>query len=124
MEEDQKMSPHQIQAALMHFHGSEGFYRLHPNLIMTEGAKFVADQCESYWLMDCIASYQGIERVAVEEFQVIDLTVDLEQQSGRIVVSDGNENVVHIQDLMYTSFPLASIRLYYTDGVVLLPQEY
>ncbi|PIQ23106.1 hypothetical protein COW36_03525 [bacterium (Candidatus Blackallbacteria) CG17_big_fil_post_rev_8_21_14_2_50_48_46] len=97
---------------------------MYPNVIITDGVKFLCEQTRCFWLIDCIFSYQTLEQIAKEPFQVIDLTVDLEKQTGLIVVTDGNEIELTRQDLEYTDFPLANIRLYYTDQTVLLPREY
>lgn len=124
MENKEQLTPEQLASALGGFIGSEQWYRTHPNVIMTEGVKFLCDQAKCYWLLDCIASYQLIPKVAREPFQMVELTVDLEQHTGVIVVTDGNDNELFRQALEYTDFPLQTLKLYYTDETVLLPREY
>jgi len=97
---------------------------MYHNIIITDGVKFLCEQAQCFWLIDCIFSYQTLEKVTAEPFQVIDLTVDLEQQTGLIIVTDGNEQELMRQKLDYTDFPLSHIRLYYADQTVLLPREY
>ena len=124
MENKTRLTPEQLEAALGGFIGPEHWFRTHPNVLITEGVKFLCDQAQCYWLIDCIASYQTIPRVVREEFQMMELTVDLEQYTGIIVVTDGNDNELFRQDLEYTNFPLPRVKLYYTDQTVLLPREY
>lgn len=124
MANDTRLTPEQLADALCGFTGSEQFYRMYPNVIITEGVKFLCDQARCYWLLDCIFSYQTIRKVAREPFQVIDLAVDLEKRTGLILVTDGNELDLYHQALEFTDFPMRTIKLYYTDQTVLLPWEY
>ena len=124
LEQKEQLTPTQILNMLDGFIGSEEFYRIYPNVIITEGVKFLCEQAQCFWLIDCIYSYQTIEKVVVEPFQVVDLTVDLNKHTGLIVVTDGNDVELMRQELEYTDFPLSKIRLYYTDNTVLLPREY
>lgn len=124
MKNDKRLTPEQLQAALCVFIGSEQFYRLYPNIILTEGVKFLCDEAQSYWLMDCLFSYQTMKQVAREPFQVLELAVNLERRSGLITLTDGNERTLFRQPLSFTDFPLASLKLYYTDQTVMLPAEY
>lgn len=124
MANDTRLTPEQLQAALCGFTGSEQFYRMYPNVIITEGVKFLCDQAGAYWLIDCLYSFQTIRRVAREPFQVLDLAVNLEKRTGLITLTDGNDQELHRQALEYTNFPLRAIKLYYTDQTAMLPWEY
>lgn len=124
MDKQERLSPTQLEAALSGFIGSEQWFRVYPNVLITEGVKFLCDQAKCYWLIDCIYSYQTIPKVAQEVFQMLELTVNLEEHTGILVVTDGNDNELHRQALEYTDFPLQRLKLYYTDGTVLLPREY
>lgn len=124
MEQKEQLTPTQILNMLDGFIGSEEFYRIYPNVTITEGVKFLCEEAKCFWLIDCIYSYQTIKKVAAEPFQIIDLTIDPEKPKGLIVVTDGNEVELTRQELDYTNFPLPKIRLYYTDNTVLLPREY
>lgn len=65
-----------------------------------------------------------LPKVVQEPFQVLELTVNLEKRTGLIQLTDGNNHELYRQNLRFTNFPLALIKLYYTDQTVLLPQEY
>lgn len=111
---------------LWQFTGSEHWYRhsLIRTILYTDGAQFVAEQGGAYWLLDEIAFAQkGNPAVAAEEFQLWKLTVNPDQ-TGLLVCEDGNGNAVYTKPLDYTDFPLAEIKLYFTNNVILLPSEY
>lgn len=124
MANNTRLTPEQLKTALCGFTGSECFYVLYPRVIMTEGVKYLCDQAQCYWLMDCLHSYQLTQHVAREPFQVLDLAVNLEQRTGLISLTDGNDQVLFRQSLPFTDFPLVTIKLYYTDQTVMLPWEY
>jgi hypothetical protein len=116
----------EIQRELAFFIGSETVYKVYPNLRITEGVKFLAEKAESFWLIDIIYSYQSLQKVRKEPFQVYELTVDTSTpiKKAKMVCTDGNENILQTQEIPLTTFPLDSIKLYFTDGVLLLPSEY
>ena len=84
---------------------------------------FVAERAGAYWLIDEIALAQRAEPVlAGEEFQVWTLTVD-----GKAAVlrwEDGNGRRLLEKRIGYTDFPEHGIKLYCTDGVIMLPGEF
>ncbi len=77
-------------------------------------------------LLDEIVLEQSNRRVKAEEFQVWKLTREVgELKSGAtLTCEDGNDNVVLTKRIPYTDFPLAEIKLYFADNVILLPSEY
>lgn len=119
-----QLTPDELEAGLKRFYGSEMFPLYLDGLRMTEGVQWLCEHAGAYWLLDCLASYQTLPQVARERFQVIDLHVDLALHMGRIEVGDGNDNIVFVQEIPYTDFPLPKLRLYFTDSTVMLPREY
>jgi hypothetical protein len=113
------------QSDLAQFTGTETWYRhsLARQITYTEGARYVADKASAYWLLDIIVSYQFDPKVKAEEFQVWELTVNAEHK-GEVLATDGNGNVIAKQTIEYTDFPLAEIKFYFADNVILLPSEY
>ena len=113
------------EADLHQFTGTESYYRhsLFRKVLYTDGVQFVAEQAGAYWLIDAIAAAQyGESRVQAEEFQVWRLTVEPTHR-GRLTCEDGDYNVVYTQDLDFTTFPLASIELFFENNVLYLPSE-
>lgn len=120
-------TPSEIESSLNHFTGSQNWTRwsvLFP-YTLTDGAKFVADECGAYWLMDKIASLQLKAKVRAEEFQTWQLKC-AEAGGGRatLLCGDGNDNIVYSEVIDYTDFPLLEMTLWFIDGVILLPSEY
>lgn len=112
-------------AIMAQFTGSEEWYK-HGlvNIVYTEGAKYVADTAEAYWLLDEIALGQMIPEIRAEEFQVWKLKVNEEKHTARLIVEDGNDNVVYTKRIEYTDFPGDGINLWFTNNTIFLPSEY
>ena len=115
---------------LRRFSGSETMTRfnsLFKNALLSEGALYLAQEGRAFWLMDIIASVQGLEAVKGEYFQVWRLQVN-EDRSAVVTCDDGNGNVLYTQAIEYTDFSLDHIKLYAVkDGdnlVIMLPGEY
>jgi len=106
--------------------GTEHYYRhgLNRNVFFTDGARYIADQGEAYWLLDLIAISQSHDkRVARQPFQVWKLAVSPDN-TATITVEDGNFNVLLKQRIAYTDFPGEGIVLWYSGGVIYLPVEH
>lgn len=121
------MTKHELTDALKQFTGTTHYYKLFPRLLLTDGAKFLADNAKSYWLFDVFASYLLTAIDGNQEpFTCLILTKD--NDSAFIQINDGNDVVLAEQVVEYTDFALASIKLYGCwDGdywVVMLPSEY
>ena len=115
------------EADLRQFAGGTGQWYRHSlcrNILFTDGAKYVADQGEAYWLLDEIAFTQHSQkRLARQPFQVWKLTVNPDH-TGVITVEDGNYNVILTKALEYTDFPAPEITLWYSNNVIYLPAEH
>jgi hypothetical protein len=111
---------------LRQFTGTEHWYRhgLARDILFTDGAKYVADTCGAYWLLDEIALAQRLKRVASEEFQLWKLEVNLAENTARLTCEDGNGNVVLSKRIEFTDFPSEEIAFYCTNKTILLPSEY
>ena len=113
---------------LSQFSGTENYYRIMPNVLMNDGAKFVADNGEAYWLMTTIASYLP-EFNEKETFIVATLQVTRTATSSHAILKldDGNDKLAQ-QFIEYTDFELDEIKLYacYNGDmwVIMIPSEY
>ena len=114
---------------LKNFSGTEHYYRITPDTIITDGAKFVADKAGAYWLMTAIASYLP-DFTNKETFIVANLTVTRTATActALLKLDDGNDNVLAEQFIEYTDFELDELKLYacYNGDVwvIALPREY
>ena len=116
----------EIEQILRGFYGTEQWHRwsILFKMLLTDGAKAVADECQAYWLMDAIASHQSPKLEAkCDGFQSWKLTVNPDK-SAVLECDDGNHNIVARQEIEYTDFPLPSITLWVEGVVILLPSEH
>ena len=116
-----------LDLQLRQFTGTIKYYRITHHTVLTDGAKFLADNADAYWLMTTIASYltDFIDR---EDFIVAKLTVDKTTDHAVFKLDNGNGLVLAEQIIEYTDFALSAIKLYacWTAKfwVVMLPSEY
>ena len=116
---------------LAQFTGTEHWYK-HPlvqDVTYTDGAKYLAEQAQAYWLIDKIATSQMLKHLRKESFQAWSLTVDLDSHSAVLEASDGGKNgnaakTIYREKISFTDFPLEQVRLWVSDNVILLPSEY
>ncbi|MBW4422797.1 MAG: hypothetical protein KME13_27070 [Myxacorys californica WJT36-NPBG1] len=100
-----------------------GLFRYH----YTEGVQYVAQCGCAYWLIDAIFSWQREqcirEDVMLQEIQFWTLQVH-DDRSATLTCERDSNDVAITQSIPWTDFPLSSIRLYFQEGVLLLPSEY
>ncbi|MCK5742546.1 MAG: hypothetical protein KAH48_10030 [Chlorobi bacterium] len=114
----------ELTVGLQEFHGTELWYKHQTSLIhYTDGIKYLAENADCYWLIDLVASYQVENRVKNEPFQVFHLKVN-ENKTAKITISDGNDNILAVQEIEYSDFPLPEITVWCVDKIMLLPGEY
>lgn len=116
----------EIRKDLAYFTGTEHYHRTHPNMLLTDGTKYLVDECGAYWLADVVWSY--LSHVD-DRFAVVSLTVSDDSSAQFQMTDDLPANVVYAsQHIEYTDFPLKEIKLYIiNDGdfwVLLLQSEY
>ncbi len=113
------------QASLKQFIGTDCYYRISRRHLLTDGAKYLAEQAECFWMMDAIASHLA-EIGMTDGFVAVKVIVN--DAKALIVYEDGNGHEYARQEIPHTDFPLGEITLYACwDGehwVVMLPSEY
>jgi len=45
-------------------------------------------------------------------------------RSATVLCDDGNGNVVYMQEIPFTDFPLDGVKLYFANNIIHLPSEY
>ena len=129
-----------INRTLCHFTGTESYHiwsALFPNVYMTDGAKYVADECGghgAYWLMDVIGSVLVSYRKEYIRAGLSVWKLVVTGSSGKVTAENGNGKVLYTQDIPFTDFDLDSITLWVETGatptpgevafVILLPSEH
>lgn len=121
-----KTNQQQLLSELAQFTGTNGYHHMYGNFYLTDGAKYLAETAECFWLFDLYWSHIMSIVPTENEFTVLKLTVQDSKASA--VIEDGNDNAIAGQEIEYTDFPLPSITLYcswFGDGwVAMLPSEY
>ena len=111
------------EADLAQFTGTEHWYRHWTGRgTFTDGIKFMADRAGAYWLIDVVFSHQLKAKVRAEPFQIWELKV----KDGKGVVTmrrDSDCKPIVTQRLEYTDFPMAEVKMYFENDVLLLPSE-
>ena len=120
-----KLTKSQLLNHLEQFIGTEYYYPLWPNIMLTDGTRYLADSAGCYWLMDAITSH--LQHLPKEEtFINSKLTVD--NGKARLNIEDGNGRILATQQIPYTDFPLDEIMLFacrdVKHWVIMLPSEY
>ncbi|WP_299427235.1 DUF6876 family protein [uncultured Meiothermus sp.] len=92
---------------------------------LTDGAKYLAEKAEAYWLMDIIASAHPYYKHA--EFVVVEL-VKTDSSAVVTIKHSPSQPPYYTQHIPYTDFPLEYVKLYAALGeggvwVVMLPSE-
>ena len=122
-------SVNEIEEHLPYFTGTEEWYRyspLFPNVLLTEGAAYIADSCDAFWLMDVISSH--IPSIKGDQFAIAKL-VRTGSSAVFTLADDEPAGVLYAkQNIEYTDFPLDEIRFYVIkdseNWTILLPSEY
>jgi hypothetical protein len=100
---------------------SDNFYQYSMGMLLTDGAKALAERFKCYWFLDIVCSYQpGLRQ---EEFQVWKLK-RMKDDSAVVCATDGNNKVLVTQGIEYTDFEAVEATLWVEGQVILLPSEH
>jgi hypothetical protein len=111
------------------FTGTQTLYRHWTKRInYTDGIHYLAEEAESYWLIDAVASWQLDKKICnnqmLQEFQIWILKVDIEKTSAVLTCYEDTDKPILKQEIEFTDFPLEEIKLYVVEGTLMLPTEY
>ena len=115
--------PEIIKQELMQFSGTINYYKNPFGIKYTDGIKYLAESCQSYWLIDAVASWQLDKKVKKQDFQVFKLNVNSDK-SAILTIEDGNYKIVANQEIEFTDFPLDEIEMWFANKVLYLPSEH
>lgn len=112
----------ELENNLAHFTGSEEYHKFNPftKLVATDGVMYLAKEAQCFWLLDILASVQGMKAIRGKDMQVLIFN----KSKGEVRIEDGNKNVLYTQEIKYTDFPLDEITIWVEGNVVLLPSEH
>lgn len=102
------------ETELQQFTGTEQYHHhWMRQFVFTDGVKYLADSAGAHWLIDVIASHNR-----TEPFQIWDLKVMPDKTAIVTMREDTDEPVKVRQEIPYTDFPLAEIKLFLMDGIM------
>lgn len=117
-ERDQMRKAEEIRATLAQFSGTTVYHRysaLFPFMLLTDGTRYLAQNCKCYWLLDTIASMQYDARIygneRLQEFQCWRLVVNRDRTAVLTCEWDSDQ-IVYRTELDYTDFPLQEVRIW------------
>jgi hypothetical protein len=118
-----------IRRKLKEFHGTALYHKhLFPGkspIILTDGCKYVRDECKANWLFDAILTYQFDGRIKRINFQIWELTQLKKDLTWQLTCrEDKGKKPIITQSIEYSDFPLDYIKIWVIDKVALLPSEY
>jgi hypothetical protein len=95
-----------------------------PQIVYSEGARFVFTTYDAKWLLDQITFSQlNAEKLRQERFQAWRLDVH-DDRTARITVEDGNNHRLLGIPIDTADFPQPGITLWMVDLAIMLPSEY
>ncbi len=114
-----------LLAELAQFTGTTSYTRISRRHLLTDGAKYLADQAQCDWLMDAVASH--LDEIGTQDWFVL-VKLELQGTTATLIYEDGNGNEHARQSIGYTDFPMEQIQLYACwdteHWVIMLPSEY
>jgi len=126
MRHDQQALARKIEAIgqLDRFTGTEQWYKhALTGLLYTDGVQFFCKECEAYWLLDAIASYQKDARIADLSIQFWELVVKKNKALLTVHEDKGMPSRIG-QEFEFTDLPDGEYKIWVSDNIALLPSEY
>ena len=113
----------EILSELEQFIGTTQYYRSSfGRLLLTDGAHYLRERLNCYWLIDIVESYQP--DFHHKQFQLWSINVMPDRSALVEMREDSGLEPLIKQDIPYTDFKLKKYEFFCIDNVVLLKSEY
>jgi hypothetical protein len=117
-----------LHSLLMNYTGTDNYYR-HPfsPSVYTDGVRAFAQNAGggAYWFLDIVLTEPVIRKAMRDEgLQIVTLSVDPEQRGHITVKRDTYDPVIFSRAIDTTDCPPGEWRFYFTDNVLMIPNEY
>ena len=113
----------QILSELEQFTGTTQYYRSSfGRLLLTDGAHYLRERLNCYWLIDIVESYQP--KVRNRPFQLWSINVNPDKSALVEMREDTGLEPLVRQAIKYTDFKLKQYEFFCIDKVVMLKSEY
>ena len=87
-------------------------------LILTDGANFIRQACDAYWLFDIITQQ------AMKQKEFVATLKQKSNNSWIFKTADLNNRLFYKQTIPFSDFPLKKIKLFYMNEICYLPSEH
>ncbi|MEM4068131.1 MAG: hypothetical protein QXV17_14865 [Candidatus Micrarchaeaceae archaeon] len=104
------------------FYGTANYYSV-LGVNITDGVKYLMDNGYSWFINDFLVCTKTVKELQNEEFLSVILKVDLDNKKAVMDITDGNNHILYSQKYDYTDAK-RNLKLFFTDNVLLLAQEY
>ena len=115
----------QLKAELGQFTCTTRYYRINGKTLLTDGSHHLAERAGAYWLMILFSSY--LLELDCKEWSTV-MKLEAAGAIAKVIIEDGNDNVLATQEIECTDFPILSITLYgcwdSQHWVLMLPSGY
>ena len=110
-----------LKQELLHFSGTENYYRDFMEILVTDGIKYFQETAEANWVVSDIAVIVKM-KLKNENFISIDLIV--KDGKATIQYTDGNDTKLYKQDYEYADLEDIELKFFFVDNVLMLSNEY
>lgn len=114
-------------ADLSQFIGTTAWHRYMPPFLLTDGAKYAAEELGCFWLYDLVWSVLDKLRKHADGFAVVTLK-KTGKSKATVTITDGDEKAIYTQRIAYTDFPWDEFSFYVAqegdNWIILLKSEY
>ncbi len=109
--------------ALGQFIGTQNYYNVF-GVKVTDGVKYVMENGYAWFVTDSIAVIRCKPKIRREPFLTVELHLSKEaEHEADMIIKDGNNHVLHRQHYTYTDAK-RDLKLYCSNGVMMVPSEY
>lgn len=111
---------------LRQFTGSEEIhsYRLTPAIKYTDGIAYIGANGASWLVTDTLAQLAYNPKLMIQDFVSITYTVNRKAGTVKAVYTNGNKKVLETQEYPVTDLTVDEIKMFCTNGVLMLASEY
>lgn len=93
-----------LEQNLSNFYGTISYHRHSKNLLLTDGALYLAENAECFWLFDIVDSVLSFGSIRNESFLNVRFLRD-DKGEADVLIDDGNDNVLYKQHIEFSDFP-------------------
>ena len=104
------------------FHGTQGYHSIWLGALATDGVAYIMANGYSWLVTDAVSIIKTHADVAGERFLLIKLELR-DNSECDMIIEDGNDRELYRQHYAYTNAK-KSLKLYFINNVMLLPNEY